>query len=322
MVNFFQLADSRLVAPANPASLERLEKRQYTENLNSLLTNRPGGHWPKADNYLRILAQKITTMPALDYPLYFSSGRDLERISRRQRATSVSAAVFAALAGVDLAALALHEPHSSKDHLLSQVAMWGLMPALIVVLLIAVPPPRCREVWLAVIALGFSWLGDAAPQLFESPHSFALKMGLFMVAQVVYIAAFVPRWKQTLIMRHPKIMGAQIAAVVASMIGASNRVGWLFPGVLVYTLLINIMAALSFGVSSMAGLGGTVFVISDSLIAVRQFIPKLKPPKSEFLIMATYLIGQALMTAGLARQNGTFGFGLPALSKTSTGRDF
>jgi uncharacterized membrane protein YhhN len=66
------------------------------------------------------------------------------------------------------------------------------------------------------------------------------------------------------------------------------------------------MAALSTGVSRLAGIGGAVFLVSDALIALHEFAG-LDLPRHGFWVMLTYVVGQALIVAGVLDQEGASG---------------
>jgi hypothetical protein len=65
------------------------------------------------------------------------------------------------------------------------------------------------------------------------------------------------------------------------------------------------MAALSTGLGAVAAVGGALFLVSDSMIALGAFADWFDPPASGFLIMSTYIVGQLLLTAGVLATAGT-----------------
>lgn len=195
---------------------------------------------------------------------------------------------FGAVAVVDLAAELLGW---------SSVAMTCrvlLMP-LLIVLCWTTAARRTRLVILVCVALGFSWLGDFAGV------TILLKIGFFLIAQVVYIVAFRPFWRLSLISRPPLLITYGIALV--ALIGAvSWRAGPLAVAVAVYGLSLAVMAVLATGVGRLAGLGGALFLLSDIVLAVEFFVAPGAIPAAAFVNMALYLPAQLLITMGVLRQ--------------------
>ena len=64
--------------------------------------------------------------------------------------------------------------------------------------------------------------------------------------------------------------------------------------VVVYGLALTTMAVLSTGVSTLAGVGGAVFMASDALIALGEFTG-IDLPQQDFWVMLTYVAGQTLI---------------------------
>ncbi|WP_102508447.1 lysoplasmalogenase family protein [Sanguibacter massiliensis] len=80
-------------------------------------------------------------------------------------------------------------------------------------------PPRLVE--LTLVALVFSWLGDSVPRLLDGDAAFLTMVSFFLVAQVVYIAAFWPARRRSAAVRacwSLPIYAAALVAVVAAQV--------------------------------------------------------------------------------------------------------
>jgi hypothetical protein len=61
-------------------------------------------------------------------------------------------------------------------------------------------------------------------------------------------------------------------------------------------------------VSRLTGIGGAVFLVSDALIALHEFAG-LDLPRQGFWVMLTYIVGQALIVAGVVDRDRPDGSG-------------
>ncbi|MFL6151256.1 MAG: lysoplasmalogenase [Ornithinibacter sp.] len=181
-----------------------------------------------------------------------------------------------------------------------------LMPLLAGVLWCEAPSPRCRLVTLVLVALGLSWLGDSAPKLVEGDASFLVMVGFFLLAQVAYIAAFLPYRAGSVLHVHRGRLVAYLACVVVLVaVCAAGAAAMLVP-VLLYGGCLGAMAVLSTGVNRLTALGGALFLVSDGLIALDAFVDGFGLPLQGFWVMATYLAAQAALVAGvLLEQTGS-----------------
>lgn len=178
---------------------------------------------------------------------------------------------------------------------------WLLMPLLAAVLW-AEAPARTRLVRLTLLALAFSWLGDNAPVFAGDDTGFLVMVGFFLVAQVVYIAAFWPT-RHTSAARRPVLVLPYAAAIAALVALCYEGAGSLLVPVLVYGACLGTMAVLATGVHPVTGVGGALFLVSDSLIALTEFADGLSIPAAGFWVMLTYVVAQALIILGvLARE--------------------
>ncbi|UDY24422.1 lysoplasmalogenase [Nocardioides sp. Kera G14] len=170
-----------------------------------------------------------------------------------------------------------------------------LMPLLALWFVAATPAGRMRTLVLA--ALGFSWLGDTLPAFFPDDDSaLPVLIGCFLLAQACYIAAFLPlraraarRW-----------LPAYVVAWIALEAVLVPQAGGLFPAVLIYGAMLIGMAYLTTGVARVSAVGGLVFMVSDSMIALDAF-DVWTQPGHDFWVMATYCVAQLLITLGVVR---------------------
>ncbi|MFE6848484.1 lysoplasmalogenase [Streptomyces sp. NPDC057686] len=186
---------------------------------------------------------------------------------------------FAAATAVDLGSLL------AGWHLGHVLAKPLLMP-LLVAHVITRRAPR-----LLVAALLFGWGGDLA-LLFDAEPAFLVGMGSFAAGHVCYLVLF-GRART-----HPALGGAYAVALLGT-------VGLLWGDlpddlripVAGYSLLLTAMAYRSSALGLRAGLGGALFLLSDTLIATGVAAwPQL--PRPDFWIMATYVAAQYLLAAG------------------------
>ena len=76
--------------------------------------------------------------------------------------------------------------------------------------------------------------------------------------------------------------------------------GPLLVPVLIYSLALLTMAVLALGLSPLTGLGGALFLISDSLIALTALTDRLGDSASNW-IMPTSILGQLLIVRGVLK---------------------
>ncbi len=206
--------------------------------------------------------------------------------------------VFGALALVHLAAQ-LVGADAAAD-----VTQWFLMPVLASVLWLSTAAPRSRLVVLTLVALGFSWLGDSAPDLADGDTAFLLMVGFFLLAQITYIVAFAPYTTPTVLRRNRGVVVAYVAAVVLLVAACAPGAGVLLVPALVYGAALGVMAVLSAGVIRTAAIGGGLFLVSDGMIALGAFADWFTPPVEGFWVMATYIAAQVLIVLGVLAADG------------------
>ena len=198
--------------------------------------------------------------------------------------------LYLALGAVHLALVAV------DDGLATSVTKALLMPAL------GLWVYRAGGPRLLLAGLAFSWVGDVA---LEIDGLFVLGMAGFGAAHVCYVTWFV---------RHGALRGLRRRwwAVVLGLVAWVAAIGVLWgplgeeePAlripIVVYSLLLTATAVTAFGISRVAGIGGALFLLSDTLIAMG-LADVARPEPAGVWIMLTYLAAQLLLALGIVRQ--------------------
>lgn len=187
--------------------------------------------------------------------------------------------------------------------------MWSqivAMPVLALVLWSRTRAPRGRLVRWTLVGLGLSWLGDSAPNL-AGEHSFIVMVGFFLLAQVAYVIAFWPFRALSIASRSsqgwPLALLAYLVVLVVLLWWCVPGAGALAGPVVVYGTVLVAMAVLSTGVHRVAAIGGALFVVSDSLIALNAFADWYSISWQGFAVMSTYLVAQAMLVYGVLAVN-------------------
>jgi uncharacterized membrane protein YhhN len=162
---------------------------------------------------------------------------------------------------------------------------------------------RDRDKSILGAALGFSCLGDI---FLDLPGNYFIQ-GLvsFLVAHFIYILLFVRNWPRPL-----RPSGGQMILAASVLVYSLLLSNWLSPAlgemaraVMVYICAITVMAVSTIfaGFSKpYVWLGAVLFMLSDSMIAVGRF--KTGVPASEYLIWATYYLGQYGIAMGFLQE--------------------
>jgi uncharacterized membrane protein YhhN len=218
-----------------------------------------------------------------------SDVKDVYVIARPNRATVAAIVLFAVL---------------SMLHLTALIADWDLvrswtkpflMPSLTVSVVLAGALRVGRTGALLIAALAFSTLGDVA-LLGDGSAYFIAGLSAFLLAHVAYVAIFCtavgrgkPRWWSVVYLAW---FGVLMVVLVPHLDGM------LIP-VVGYGLVIATMAIMSTRCAPLVALGATLFLLSDSLLAINRFVPDAHLWQPGLLVMLTYIAGQALIAWGL-----------------------
>ncbi|QNS07000.1 lysoplasmalogenase [Streptomyces xanthii] len=190
---------------------------------------------------------------------------------------------FFALCATDLVAL-LADVHAVH------VAVKPLLMLVLIAYVIACGGPR-----LLSVALLFGWGGDVL-LLFDHDLAFLAGMGSFAAGHICYLLLFKRNGK-------PRPPGTMLGVVYCVVL--VNTVAALWPDlpadlripVAAYSVLLTAMAFGSSRLGKVAGIGGALFLLSDTLIAmgVAEW-PAL--PRPDFWVMLTYVAAQYLLAQG------------------------
>jgi len=154
--------------------------------------------------------------------------------------------------------------------------------------------------WMLVAALFFSSLGDIALTL---PLSKQLELGLFLflLAHLCYIGLY-----RRCLTRFGKVRLNIRILMVLTCLGlgyAGLLLNYLWPylgdkaiPVMVYMSVLLVMALMAAQVQLYCALGAVLFVISDSIIAVDEFV--FQAHIHFFTIMLTYYLAQLFLVVG------------------------
>jgi uncharacterized membrane protein YhhN len=169
------------------------------------------------------------------------------------------------------------------------------MPALAGVLL-ASRPQRTRMIWLVLVSLFFSWLGDWVGDLIQ-PH-LLIKIVFFFLAHLCYIAAFWPFWRHS-VLRRPLYLAGYVVVIGGLLAWVAPHSGRLAPALVAYGITLGVMAILATGVHRLTGIGAAIFVASDLSIAVFAFVFPDQFSADGFVIISSYLLAQLLIVVGV-----------------------
>ncbi|MGW3039548.1 lysoplasmalogenase [Kitasatospora sp. NPDC001159] len=139
--------------------------------------------------------------------------------------------------------------------------------------------------------------GDVLLQLKNDP-AFLAGMGSFAAAHVCYVTMFVQRGALTDRRRALVVAAAYATAWVGLVSRLWPDLGDLKVPVAGYSLLLTSTAVTSAGLGWRTGLGGALFLLSDTLIAT-QLAKWRELPGHQFWIMATYVLAQYLLASGI-----------------------
>jgi uncharacterized membrane protein YhhN len=187
---------------------------------------------------------------------------------------------------------------------LATPSKWLLMPALLVAFLGAqagmTPAPAPATPSLRVlgsIAILFSWAGDI---LISTPGDigFFLGLGAFFCAHLAYLVLFLRQLKRR---RIPLAALLLVVWAVALVVVLAPHLGVLIVPVALYGLALGGATAASLGTGRLVAAGAVLFLVSDTVLSLKMFLPGFSLWQDDFLIMLSYLLGQGLIAYGAVR---------------------
>ena len=183
---------------------------------------------------------------------------------------------------------------------LSWLATWTkplIVAGLALALLWMVRWRPSRVVVVTLVALFFGWLGDLALAL-SGETWFLAGLGSFLVGHLVYCWLFLRLLGRG---RLPWPAFVLLVPFATLLVVLAPHLGGMLVPVAVYAAVITAMAITATRCSPRVTAGATLFLISDSLLALDKFLPLAAIWESGFLIMLSYIAAQGLITAGVAR---------------------
>ncbi|WP_173922087.1 lysoplasmalogenase [Agromyces sp. Marseille-P2726] len=172
-----------------------------------------------------------------------------------------------------------------------------LMPLLALAVVI-VARPLTATVRVLLLAIAFSWAGDVALSL-PGSAAFVVGLGCFLLAHVGYIAAFLRMSRTRRLPPAWTLVYVAWYAVFLALLGPHT--GVLLAPVALYGLVLAAMAAASAWHGPLVAAGGALFVLSDSVLGSGRFLPGYDFPLHDLVVMASYLMAQAFIAAGVLR---------------------
>ena len=174
-----------------------------------------------------------------------------------------------------------------------------LAPVLAAAVLTAAPRMQ-RTTLLTLGGLLAAWMGDTLGQLAPgaihqiSPIS-------FLVALVCYAAALLPQWARS---RDPMRLALAIpygGVVIGLFVACADGAGSQLPLVAAYAVILGITAFIAAGGNALTWIGGTLFLVSSSVLAMDWFLPGAAIPFSAVWVMITYIAGHGVVVAGIVQ---------------------
>lgn len=172
-----------------------------------------------------------------------------------------------------------------------------LMVLLFVAFLFSLPNARGEVALFGSLGILLSWIGDVT---LSSPDDlgFLVGLGFFLLAHLAYLTLFLRKLR----MRRLRTLAVVYAAWwVALVVVLAPHLGSLLVPVAVYGLVLCGMGALALHCNRWIAAGGALFVISDSLLGLHNFLPGFMLWQADFLIMLSYLAAQGLIAFGVLR---------------------
>ena len=194
-------------------------------------------------------------------------------------------ALFASAAGVPGAG----ELASASKPLLMLTLLGGFLAA--------TPRPRGRIAMWAAAGMVFSLAGDV---LFAQPGDigFILGLGGFLLAHVAYTILFLGPLKTSRMPRLAALYGLWWFGLLALLL---PHLGTLAIPVVVYGGVLGLSAAAALGTNRTIAAGAALFLLSDSVLACKLFLPDFHFWQQDFAIMVLYCAGQGLIALGVVR---------------------
>jgi alkenylglycerophosphocholine/alkenylglycerophosphoethanolamine hydrolase len=173
----------------------------------------------------------------------------------------------------------------------------ALMLTLLGGFLAATPRPRGPVAIWACVAIVLSLAGDV---LFAQPGDvgFILGLGGFLLAHVAYTILFLGPLRTTGMPRLAALYGLWWFGLLALLL---PHLGALAVPVVVYGGVLGLSAASALSTNRTIAVGAALFLLSDTVLACKLFLPGFEFWQQDFAIMVLYCAGQGLIALGVVR---------------------
>ncbi len=174
----------------------------------------------------------------------------------------------------------------------------ALMITLLLGLLASTPRPRGPIPAWASAAILLSLAGDV---LLAQPGDigFLVGLGAFLLAHLAYTALFLGPLRTRRMPRLAVAYGLWWFALLAVLL---PHLGGLAVPVVLYGAVLGLSAAAALGTNRIVAIGAALFLLSDTLLAFKMFLPGFEFWQQDFVIMVLYTLGQGLMAVGIVRE--------------------
>lgn len=184
----------------------------------------------------------------------------------------------------------------------TKLALMPLLAFAVIIAMIGVKPVARGPIFLVLIAIFFSWLGDGAAVFFPMFDDELYMMLLcFGIAHLAYMWIF---WRSPGVgfRRVPWWALVYAPLYVVLMVVLVPHTGSLLIPVMLYGLVLVGTAVLATRGGAILAWGGFWFLVSDAILAFRIFMPETMPGWTSGAVMLTYTLGQGLIGYGLVRR--------------------
>ena len=176
-----------------------------------------------------------------------------------------------------------------------------LMPALLLAVLWSMRLRLSPLLVFVGVGIVFSFLGDV---LLQSPGDigFLLGLGGFLLAHLAYLLLFTRPMR---LRRVPWYAAGYAVWWIVLVIYIAPFVGGLLIPVAAYGLVLGASSAFALGAGRLAGIGALAFLLSDTLLALKLFVPGYTFYPIDFIIMSLYVVAQGLIAHAVVSRDYT-----------------
>ncbi|MFT4280561.1 lysoplasmalogenase [Microbacterium sp.] len=149
------------------------------------------------------------------------------------------------------------------------------------------------------LALAFSWLGDGAAFFFPFlADELPAMLASFGIAHLLYIALFLRHLHPHPIATWSMVYAAWWGVMIAVL---WPHLGALLVPVILYGAVLGGTAVAATRGGTLTAVGGAFFLASDTLLALRLFLPGVSAEATGPAVMIAYTLGQGLLVLGICR---------------------